>query len=143
MIESTPIDRYLQKARIEQPEKVEAIISQTAAEYNLELKGTAYDYSIPLPTLKVIYKVLVGVYRRAIRDGKVLEIQDIDSKMTIKYGELYRLLNLEEEQRQIELAEKRMRRARLKFGNTPTRRVKVSRNKKVEPKVLRPLERTW
>ena len=143
MIESTPIDRYLKKAKIEQPEKVEAIISQTAAEYNLELKGTTFDYSIPLPTLKVIYKVLVGVYRRAIHDGKVLEIHDIDSKMTIKYGEFNRLLNLIEEQRLVENDEKRMRRARLKFGNTPTRRVKVSRNKKVEPKVLRPLEKTW
>ena len=143
MIESTPIDRYLKKAEIEQPEKVEAIISKTATEYNLELKGTTFDYSIPLPTLKVIYKVLVGVYRRAIHDGKVLEIHDIDSKMTIKYGEFNRLLNLVEEQRLVENDVKRMRRARLKFGNTPTRRVKVSRNKKVEPKVLRPLEKTW
>ncbi len=135
----TPINKYLGTADVDSRGVVKAIISRPfKGGFNLELQGTDFDYSIPLPTLEVIFKILRGPYRRAIGDGKDFEIHDRDKKISVKYGELYKILNLEEKARQLELDEKRIRRARRKFGPTPTRS-----RKKIEPKVLHPREKTW
>lgn len=135
----TPINKYLGTADVDSRGVVKAIISRPdSGGFNLELQGTDFDYSIPLPTLEVIFKVLRGPYRRAVVDGKDFEIQDKDKKITIKRGELYRILKLEDDARQMEIDAKRIRRARSKFGTTPTKKVK-----KIEPKVLHPREKTW
>ena len=138
----TPIDNYRFKSR----DLETAFISQDLKGYRLEWR----ELDVVLPSLKIIFRIMRDIYRKVNLDGKDLEIVDRDTTVKIGFGEFYKVLNLEEREHLLENERKRLSRVRRAYGSLPTQPVSKRElmmvngtGYKVNPKTLRPLERTW
>jgi len=138
----TPIDNYRFKSR----DLETAYISEDFGGYRLEWR----ELDLVLPSLKIIFRIMRDIYRKVNLDGKDLEIVDRDTTLKIGFGEFYKVLNLEEREHLLENERKRLSRIRRTYGSLPTKPVSKREimmvngtGYKVNPKTLRPLERTW
>ena len=138
----TPIDKYRFKSR----DLETAYISKDFGGYRLEWR----ELDLVLPSLKIIFRIMRDIYRKVNLDGKDLEIVDRETTLKIGFGEFYKVLNLEEREHLLENERKRLSRIRRTYGSLPTQPVSKREimmvngtGYKVNPKALRPLEKTW
>jgi hypothetical protein len=131
---TTPIDDYLSR----DVKTVRITVKSLGNEYSLKVRDSEKDMSLVLPDLAIVYEICADIYRKAIKEGKRVIFRDRDTTLTLKQGDLVVFLNLSERQDQITRDMKRMRASRLKFGRTPTRKVK-----RHDPKAMYPYEKTW
>ena len=138
--ERSPIDIYMER----QAKDIHIEVSRNmhlAADYNLKISGIDKDKDIDIENVsRKVCETMIKYIHNTYRAYNMI-YKNNDTKTIIKDWMLYRLTSLENRERSrdrmVETARKDIRR----FGRVPTNRVKGF--KRVNPKTMPPIEKTW
>lgn len=108
--------------------------------YSLKTKGLPKDMSLELPDRAICYEIIQSIYDMRPRVKKII-FKDLDTTLTIREHDLVSIMNMQERQKYRDSIKTLAERSRRRFGRIPTKRVKGF--KRVNPKTLPPIEKTW
>ncbi len=132
----TPIDIY----RTQNIPSIYVELLKRDKLYSLKTKGLPKDMSLELPDRAICYEIIQSIYDMRPRVKKII-FKDLDTTLTIREHDLVSIMNMKERQKYRDSIKTLAERSRRRFGRIPTKRVKGF--KRVNPKTLPPIEKTW
>jgi len=132
----TPIDIY----RTQNIPSIYVELLKRDKLYSLKTKGLPKDMSLELPDRAICYEIIQSIYDMRPRVKKII-FKDLDTTLTIREHDLVSIMNMQERQKYRDSIKTLAERSRRRFGRIPTKRVKGF--KRVNPKTLPPIEKTW
>tara|TARA_R100000742_G_C4268370_1_gene86729 strand:+ start:688 stop:1092 length:405 start_codon:yes stop_codon:yes gene_type:complete len=132
----TPIDIY----RTQNIPSIYVELLKRDKLYSLKTKGLPKDMFLELPDRAICYEIIQSIYDMRPRVKKII-FKDLDTTLTIREHDLVSIMNMQERQKYRDSIKTLAERSRRRFGRIPTKRVKGF--KRVNPKTLPPIEKTW